>query len=307
MFKSMLLFLRLARAVWFGLTRVQVSARLESHEQIETTISMKKAGFVRQATRRQHSEQHEIACDSSRIALSLSIPSGATPDFATSGVRLQWSVKFSFLVIPPLEHPKSSSNTPSTGKKSHSKRSSLIGSIVGLSEDSLLPNGTIDRTETIECSIPLKIYPGSTREHLRIPSLTLMAEHGLHAQPLDLPHSLVECSFPWTFTSIAMYCSRLHLHDMLLTFCHMIYLSRDLRATSTVPQNLAVSSYFQRHDNIGASWRRDPSAATCLTVIRTSFASGSRDQSAFESRSDGYSSWSARMSTRQVWPDLEQQ
>jgi hypothetical protein len=42
-----------------------------------------------------------MTLDSARIGFALSIPSGATPDFATSGVKLQWSVRLSFLVIPP--------------------------------------------------------------------------------------------------------------------------------------------------------------------------------------------------------------
>lgn len=42
-----------------------------------------------------------MTLDSARVGFALAIPSGATPDFATSGVKLQWSVRLSFLVIPP--------------------------------------------------------------------------------------------------------------------------------------------------------------------------------------------------------------
>lgn len=80
---------------------LQVSARLETHELIETSIATKSAPQVRQITRRLHSEHHETTLDSARIGFALAIPSGATPDFATSGVKLQWSVRLSFLVIPP--------------------------------------------------------------------------------------------------------------------------------------------------------------------------------------------------------------
>lgn len=52
-------------------------------------------------TRRLHSEHHEATLDSARLGFALAIPSGATPDFGTSGVKLQWSVRLSFLVIPP--------------------------------------------------------------------------------------------------------------------------------------------------------------------------------------------------------------
>ncbi|GAA5927422.1 hypothetical protein JCM1841_000467 [Sporobolomyces salmonicolor] len=80
---------------------LRVSARLETHELVETTISTKSAPQIRQITRRLHSEHHETTLDSARIGFALAIPSGATPDFGTSGVKLQWSVRLSFLVIPP--------------------------------------------------------------------------------------------------------------------------------------------------------------------------------------------------------------
>ncbi|GAA5905540.1 hypothetical protein JCM5296_000389 [Sporobolomyces johnsonii] len=80
---------------------LRVSARLETHELVETTISTKPAPQIRQITRRLHSEHHETTLDSARIGFALAIPSGATPDFGTSGVKLQWSVRLSFLVIPP--------------------------------------------------------------------------------------------------------------------------------------------------------------------------------------------------------------
>ncbi|KAK4052398.1 Golgi membrane exchange factor (Ric1p-Rgp1p) subunit [Microbotryomycetes sp. JL201] len=80
---------------------LRVSARLETHELVETTISTRTANQIRQITRRLHAEHHETTLDSARIGFALAIPSGATPDFGTSGVKLQWSVRLSFLVIPP--------------------------------------------------------------------------------------------------------------------------------------------------------------------------------------------------------------
>ncbi|GAA5941573.1 Rgp1p [Sporobolomyces koalae] len=80
---------------------LRVSARLETHELVETSISTKPAPQTRQATRRLHSEHHDMTLDSARLGFALAIPSGATPDFGTSGVKLQWSVRLSFLVIPP--------------------------------------------------------------------------------------------------------------------------------------------------------------------------------------------------------------
>ena len=83
------------------LSPCKIAARLETHELIETTISLKTANQVRQLTRRLHAEHHETTLDSGRTGFALAIPSGATPDFATSGVKLQWTLHFSFLILPP--------------------------------------------------------------------------------------------------------------------------------------------------------------------------------------------------------------
>ncbi|GAA5986158.1 hypothetical protein JCM10908_006436 [Rhodotorula pacifica] len=80
---------------------LRISARLETHELVETSIATMPAPKMRQITRRLHAEHHEMVLDSERIGFALAIPSGATPDFGTSGVKLQWTVRLSFLVIPP--------------------------------------------------------------------------------------------------------------------------------------------------------------------------------------------------------------
>ena len=63
----------------------RIAVRLETHELIETSISMKSAEHTRATTTRLHAEHHEVTLDSGRVGCSLAIPSGATPDFSTSG------------------------------------------------------------------------------------------------------------------------------------------------------------------------------------------------------------------------------
>jgi hypothetical protein len=47
-------------------------------------VSIKTATQVRALTRRLHAEHHETTLDSGRVSFAMAIPSGATPDFATS-------------------------------------------------------------------------------------------------------------------------------------------------------------------------------------------------------------------------------
>ncbi|GAA5951108.1 hypothetical protein JCM10213_004240 [Rhodosporidiobolus nylandii] len=96
---------------------LRVSARLETYELVETSISTMPAPRMRQITRRLHSEHHEMTLDAARVGFALAIPSGATPDFGTSGVKLQWSVRLSFLFIPPS--PDAGPDAPPTpGRRS---------------------------------------------------------------------------------------------------------------------------------------------------------------------------------------------
>ncbi|GAA5867854.1 hypothetical protein JCM3774_005884 [Rhodotorula dairenensis] len=94
---------------------LRVSARLETHELVETSIATMPAPTMRQITRRLHAEHHEMVLDSERVGFALAIPSGATPDFGTSGVKLQWTVRLSFLVIPPAPEGPAPAPTPRRG------------------------------------------------------------------------------------------------------------------------------------------------------------------------------------------------
>jgi hypothetical protein len=90
---------------------------------VETSVAAKTAPQIRQLTRRVHAEHHETTLDAGRVGFTLAIPSGATPDFATSAVKLQWSVRLSFLVKPPPpppQSPKSASQHPRSHVRSPS-------------------------------------------------------------------------------------------------------------------------------------------------------------------------------------------
>lgn len=102
---------------------LRYSARLETHELVETTIATRPAAQVQQATRRLHAEHHEATLDTGRAGFSLAVPSGASPDFSTSGVKLQWSVRLTLLFVPPSKYPVTI--TPKTG--SHARSGSVSG------------------------------------------------------------------------------------------------------------------------------------------------------------------------------------
>lgn len=64
---------------------LRMAAVLESHEEIEPTLSTLPAARVHRTTRKVHAEFHNCTLCVSQSSFSLPIPSGATPDFLTSG------------------------------------------------------------------------------------------------------------------------------------------------------------------------------------------------------------------------------
>ncbi|KAJ1036724.1 hypothetical protein NDA10_004996 [Ustilago hordei] len=77
----------------------RMSAVLETLEEIQPSIATLPAGPSQRATRIVHAEHHESVLDKGRAAFDLSIPSSASPEFVTSGVKLIWLVRLSFLTI----------------------------------------------------------------------------------------------------------------------------------------------------------------------------------------------------------------
>ncbi|SOV07523.1 uncharacterized protein UDID_05296 [Ustilago sp. UG-2017a] len=77
----------------------RMSAVLETLEEIQPSIATLPAGRSQRATRIVHAEHHESVLDKGRAAFDLSIPSSASPEFVTSGVKLIWLVRLSFLTI----------------------------------------------------------------------------------------------------------------------------------------------------------------------------------------------------------------
>ena len=66
---------------------VRIAATLETHEAIEPTLATLPSARSRQMTKRVHAEFHQDTLDAGQVGFQLTIPSGATPDFVTSGMR----------------------------------------------------------------------------------------------------------------------------------------------------------------------------------------------------------------------------
>ncbi|WFD19846.1 Golgi membrane exchange factor (Ric1p-Rgp1p) subunit [Malassezia caprae] len=76
---------------------VRVAAALESHEEVDASLALLPPGRTQRMTRQVYATHHENTLDTRQTSMLLTIPSGATPEFMTSGIRHRWSLRVSLL------------------------------------------------------------------------------------------------------------------------------------------------------------------------------------------------------------------
>ncbi|CBF69773.1 hypothetical protein AN6289.2 [Aspergillus nidulans FGSC A4] len=72
-------------------------ATLESSEKVAPHLAVRSGASIRRATRRVHASFFEITLYSTRVVFSPAIPISATPTTLTSGVNVEWELRFEFV------------------------------------------------------------------------------------------------------------------------------------------------------------------------------------------------------------------
>lgn len=121
-----------------------VSVYFECHETITPAYNLKSKAQVHSHTRILLGESHQRCLNTSRTSVSFTIPSSATPDFATSGVGLVYSLRVEFI----------------TGKVSGMAVTTIMDGFMHIRADAKV------EVEPMECVIPLRIY-GALRTTLQ--------------------------------------------------------------------------------------------------------------------------------------------
>ncbi|KAF2404873.1 Rgp1-domain-containing protein [Trichodelitschia bisporula] len=78
-----------------------IQVALESAEKVDAAIAMRSASAIARATRRVHGYAAESGLFARRVAVALTIPLTATPEFVTSGVVLEWRLRVGFVTPRP--------------------------------------------------------------------------------------------------------------------------------------------------------------------------------------------------------------
>lgn len=96
---------------------IKASFSLETTESILpshlTDPTSKNVESIKLITRKVHSDQEEFLLNQNRSKFSLVIPTDGTPEFESSSVRLNWSIRVKFLFLPCSTHPIQASTSPS--------------------------------------------------------------------------------------------------------------------------------------------------------------------------------------------------
>ena len=70
---------------------------LETSESVDPLIALRSKASIQRVTRKVHASHHEATISAGRVFFHPLIPIQATPDFSTSGVSLQWNLRFEFV------------------------------------------------------------------------------------------------------------------------------------------------------------------------------------------------------------------
>ncbi|EEP81541.1 conserved hypothetical protein [Uncinocarpus reesii 1704] len=70
---------------------------LETYEKVSPTIALRSSASITRATRKTHATCFENTLYSTKVAFMPSIPVSATPTLITSGVNLEWQLRFEFV------------------------------------------------------------------------------------------------------------------------------------------------------------------------------------------------------------------
>ncbi|ERF69445.1 hypothetical protein EPUS_07849 [Endocarpon pusillum Z07020] len=122
---------------------------LESTENVNPALALRSAASITRLSRRVYRLQSENTLFAERIVFSLSIPTTASPTLLTSGVNLDWAIRFEFVTTLATE---------SVDDKEQSDDKELLESVTKDERGTILAAVETLQCETFEVSIPITVY-----------------------------------------------------------------------------------------------------------------------------------------------------
>ncbi|KAL5340755.1 Rgp1-domain-containing protein [Aspergillus crustosus] len=130
-------------------------ATLESSEKVGSHLAVRSEASIRRATRRVHASFFEITLFSTRVVFSPAIPISATPTIVTSGVNVEWELRFEFVTSSvSAEAGSGPSGAQLLETVTEDDRGSTLSALEHLG------------CESFEVAIPITIYGETVRERM---------------------------------------------------------------------------------------------------------------------------------------------
>ncbi|KAI1471061.1 Rgp1-domain-containing protein [Daldinia caldariorum] len=129
-----------------------IHAALETAERVEPTLAMRSEASVHRVTRKVYGSSSEATLFARRFVFNPTIPIGATPEFVTSGLSLEWKIRIEFVVPSSskdrdIDFAEGDGPHPLLEEISRDDRGGLV----------LVAAETLD-CESFEVAVPLRVY-----------------------------------------------------------------------------------------------------------------------------------------------------
>lgn len=136
---------------------VRLAASLETHEEVDASLAQLPPQRTQRQTRQVYATHHTTTLDTRQLGIVLTLPSGATPAFATSALRLRWTLRVSLLT---RTHPE---RVPGHLAP---ERDAYAPFHTAYQRTPTLASAASDtKLEIVECSVPLGVLPNSSKSH----------------------------------------------------------------------------------------------------------------------------------------------
>ncbi|KAL8710342.1 MAG: hypothetical protein Q9220_005112 [cf. Caloplaca sp. 1 TL-2023] len=126
-----------------------IRVTLETVEQVDQSIALRSQASILRISRRILATQHEWTLSADRVYFNLAIPSNSTPEFVTTGVSLQWRLRFDFVTSDEANATDGDAHTDTYDmleEVSHDERGSVSIAMQGIACD------------TFEVALPIRLY-----------------------------------------------------------------------------------------------------------------------------------------------------
>lgn len=120
-------------------------ATLESSESVHPSLALRSKASIQRVTRRIHVSHSESTLFQQRATFSPIIPTSATPGFITSGISLEWNLRFEFV-------------TARNRRDEEFEEEGLLEEVARDGRGSVVAAVQALTCETFDVTVPLKIY-----------------------------------------------------------------------------------------------------------------------------------------------------